>query len=296
VDPAGGFSHDAAPRRLACIDIGSNTTRLLVADRLQRRLSWVHEERAFTRIGAELRRSAELGEAKIDEIVRVVDAQRDTARRLGADPIRVVATAAIRAAGNGRRVCETVAAATGLRVSVLSDQEEARLAFVGAAGTSPEFTAGLLGVVDVGGGSSEVVAGVAPDEIRWWASLPVGSSTLAAADSKPGHRLAEARERLAAELDQLSFPRPGVALAAGGSATSLGRLVGPVLTPDTLRRALDLLTTAPGSEIAARFGIDRQRVALLPGGLVILEAVAERFGVPLHVGRGGIREGVLLEA
>ncbi len=64
-------------------------------------------------------------------------------------------------------------------------------------------------------------------------------------------------------------------MAAGGSATSLGRLVGPVLDATALGRALELLTVAPAAEVAARFGIDPERARLLPAGLLILEAAAD---------------------
>jgi exopolyphosphatase / guanosine-5'-triphosphate,3'-diphosphate pyrophosphatase len=286
--------------RLGCLDIGSNTTRLLVADRDGRHLTWIHQERVFTRIGEELLVGDRLGQGKIEEVVGVVAAQLATARELGAVTVRGVATAAIRNAANGDDLIRAIQAATGVAVEVLSDREEARLAFIGVAGTLEDPPAGSLGVVDVGGGSSELVVGTAPDQVGWWASLAVGSAILSGTGSDPEppspSRLSEARARIAAELGQLRVPRPDVAVAAGGSATSLGRLVGPVLDASSLRRALVLITGAPAAEVGQRFGIDPQRVRLLPAGLLILEAVAGLFGGTLHVGRGGIREGVLLEA
>jgi exopolyphosphatase/guanosine-5'-triphosphate,3'-diphosphate pyrophosphatase len=96
-------------------------------------------------------------------------------------------------------------------------------------------------------------------------------------------------------LGRLDVPRPAAAVAVGGSATSLGRLAGPVLDAAALGRALALLTAERSSENARRFAIDPQRARLLPAGLLILEGVAEAFGA-LRVGQGGIREGVLLEA
>jgi exopolyphosphatase/guanosine-5'-triphosphate,3'-diphosphate pyrophosphatase len=302
-DPAGprlAAPPSEAPARLACIDIGSNTTRLLVADRAGRRLTWVHQERAFTRIGSELGQAGQLGSAKIAEVVAVVRSQLASAHQLGAARVCTVATAAIRTANNRGALTEAIAVATGLQVEILSDEQEARLAFIGVAGTLERPAGGTLGVVDVGGGSSELAVGTAPDQVRWWASLPVGSGNLAGGDdSAPTPSaavLSATRERLVAELARLHIPQPELAVAAGGSATSLGLLVGPVLDPARLRWARDLLARTPVADIARRFAIDPQRVRLLPGGLLILEAVAERFAVPLQVGRGGIREGVLLEA
>src|SRR5207302_5544325 len=142
--------------RLGCIDIGSNTTRLLVADCDGCRLVWIHQERAFTSIGRELQTTGRIGAAKIAEVVLVVADQLATARAQGATVIRAVATAAIRSAENGADLAEAIQAATGQPVEILTAEEEARLAFVGVAGTLDQVPRGELGVVDVGGGSSEL--------------------------------------------------------------------------------------------------------------------------------------------
>jgi exopolyphosphatase/guanosine-5'-triphosphate,3'-diphosphate pyrophosphatase len=285
--------------RLGCIDIGSNTTRLLVADSDGRHLLWVHQERSFTRIGQELFEHGRIGPAKIDEVVGVVRAQLDSARDHGASRVRAVATAAIRSAANGAELTQAIHDVTGLTVEILSGEEEARLAFVGVARTLEEPPSGELGVVDVGGGSSELVVGAAPNRVRWWASVGLGSGALAhgclRSDPPTAVELASARAQIAGVLGRLDVPRPAAAVAVGGSATSLGRLAGPVLDAAALGRALALLTAERSSEIARRFAIDPQRARLLPAGLLILEGVAEAFGA-LRVGQGGIREGVLLEA
>ena len=164
--------------RIGCIDIGSNTTRLLVADCDGRRLNAVHQEKAFTRIGNELLERGALGEGKIAEVVSVVAAQVESARRHGVTEIRAVATDAIRRAGNGADLVAAITAATGLAIDVLSGEEEARLAFVGAAATLEQPVNGELGVVDVGGGSSELVVGRPPSAVGWWASVGLGSAGL----------------------------------------------------------------------------------------------------------------------
>ncbi len=287
--------------RLGCIDIGSNTTRLLVADRDLGRLQWVHQERSFTRLGHELLECGTLRAAKIAEVVGVVLDQHRSAREHGASAVWAVATEAVRSAANGGELCEAIRHATGLTVEVLSAREEARLAFVGVAGTLGQQPEGELGVVDVGGGSSELVVGSTPDRVRWWASLPIGSGGLAhselTADPPDADQLARARSRIAGELERLEeVPTPALAVAVGGSATSLSRLAGGLLDEAALERSLSLLAGQRSIEIALRFAIDPQRARLLPAGLLILEGVARAFGTPLLVGQGGIREGVLLEA
>jgi exopolyphosphatase/guanosine-5'-triphosphate,3'-diphosphate pyrophosphatase len=286
--------------RLGCVDIGSNTTRLLVADSDGERLRWVHQERAFTRLGRELAEHGAIGPAKIAEVVGVVLAQRDTAHRLGTSRLRVVGTEAIRSAANGAELAAAVRDRTGLDIEVLSAREEARLAFVGVATTLGESPARELGVVDVGGGSSELVVGRPPDRVRWWASLPLGSSELTRArlcsDPPTERELSSARAQIAAQLAQVAVPQPHTAAAVGSSAASLSRVAGTMLSAEALARALALIIAARSGEIARRFAIDPERARLLPAGLLILEGVARVFRTPLRIGQGGIREGVLIEA
>jgi exopolyphosphatase / guanosine-5'-triphosphate,3'-diphosphate pyrophosphatase len=286
--------------RGACIDIGSNTTRLLVADRDHTDLREVHQERAFTRISRGVGESGAISEAKISEVAGVVCEQLQRARELGAEHIEAVATAAIRRAANREELVEAVRGSCGLEVRILTDVEEARLAFVGAARTLDAAPDGLLGVADVGGGSSELVVGRPPDVITWCASLAVGSGDLAdeflRSDPPSTDQLDRARASVAHRLDGIEAPPPTSAIAVGGSATSLRRLAGDLLDEATCERALGVLASAPASEVGRRFGLDPERVRLLPAGLLLLRGCGERFGVPLRIGWGGIREGVLLEA
>jgi exopolyphosphatase/guanosine-5'-triphosphate,3'-diphosphate pyrophosphatase len=286
--------------RAACIDIGSNTTRLLVADRLGDRLQEVHQERAFTRIGRGLVAGAAIPGEKIDEVVAVVSAQLLIARDLGAAHVRGVATAAIRWAANGQELVEAIRVATRLEVDILSGEDEARLAFCGAAAMLDQAPSGPLGVLDVGGGSSEMVIGTVPAHVLWWASLQLGSNTLTEShlhsDPPSAAQLAAARREVAAALQSLVPPQPALTVAVGGSATSLARMAGSLLDAQALLRSLRVLASEPSTIVARRSQIDPQRARLLPAGLLILEAMAQRLGTTIVVGRGGIREGVLLEA
>jgi len=84
-------------------------------------------------------------------------------------------------------------------------------------------------------------------------------------------------------------------VAVGGSAASLRRLVGEVLDEESLQRAMRVLSAEPAEDVARRFSLDRERVALMPAGLTVLDAAAHALGRPLQIGRGGLREGILLE-
>jgi len=286
--------------RRACIDIGSNTTRLLVAECDGDTLLELHQEKAFTHIGRGLSPDGTIPPPKIAEVVDVVASQIRTARQLGATDVRGVATAAIRRAANGSALAAAIDGGCGLTIDILSGEEEARLAFVGAAKTLDHAPTGQLGVVDVGGGSSELVVGTVPDKVGWCTSFGVGSGDLAEicllSDPPSSTELSEARARIAKALDGVAVPHPAEAVAVGGSATSLRRLAGPLLDADAFDRTLTLLANERRTDVAERFGLDLDRVRLLPAGLLILEAVSDLFGTSLQIARGGVREGVLLEA
>jgi exopolyphosphatase/guanosine-5'-triphosphate,3'-diphosphate pyrophosphatase len=286
--------------RRACIDIGSNTTRLLVADSHDRGLREVHQERVFTRISRGLLTGGGISEAKLAEVADVVAEQLRVARALGATEVIALATAAIRRAANRDELSGAVRTRCGLEVTVLTEQEEARLAFIGAARAIEGLPDGALGVVDVGGGSSELVVGRAPDRVEWSRSVAVGSGDLADAflhsDPPSASELGHARQHVAQAFTGVEAPATCLAVAVGGSATSLRRLAGELLDGAALSRTLELLGSTPGAEAARRFCLDRERVRLLPGGVLILQAAAERFGCDLKIGHGGLREGALLEA
>jgi exopolyphosphatase/guanosine-5'-triphosphate,3'-diphosphate pyrophosphatase len=287
--------------RCACIDIGSNTTRLLVAESARDgRLREVHAERAFTRLGSLLGPGGAIPPAVVRVGAEVVAEQVATARDQGASSIRVVATAAVRDAANREDFAAAVLDLAGVPVEVLTGEEEARLAFRGATGSLAECPDGLLGVVDVGGRSSELVAGTQADGVVWARSLPVGSGLLADAhlrdDPPTPEQLDAVRAHVAAVLAPLEPPQPVAAYAVGGSATSLRRLLGTVLDADALGRGLLALAALPRVEVARRFALHPERARLLPAAILLLEGATETFGAPLHTCGGGLREGVLLEA
>jgi exopolyphosphatase/guanosine-5'-triphosphate,3'-diphosphate pyrophosphatase len=285
----------------ACIDIGTNTTRLLVAEPAAEGLRPLLAQRVFTRVRRGQGPDGTLAPAKLLELVDVVASQARAARELGAETLVAVATAAIRAAPNHPDLVAAVRRAAGIELSVLSAADEARLAFEGATRTlPPPAPLGTVGVVDLGGGSTEMAVGTLDGGVTWWASIPVGSGTLVDAHLRgdpPGLDELEAlREHAEGAFADVRPPHPELALAVGGSATSLHRLCGAMLDPAALRRVLDLVSGAPCAEIARAHDLDPERVRLLPGALAVLEQAASALGAPLRVARGGLREGIILSA
>jgi exopolyphosphatase / guanosine-5'-triphosphate,3'-diphosphate pyrophosphatase len=282
----------------ACIDIGSNTTRVLVADVEDGGLREVLQRRAFTRLGKGLK-GGEIPREKIDEVARVVAEQRLLIEQLGADAMRVVATAAIRAAANQDEFAAAMRDGGGVDVEILDGKEEARLAFLGATRTLGRSLEGSVGVVDVGGGSTELAIGTVPEGATWSESFRVGSGLLTDAyrrsDPPSVAELHAMREHAQGVFEGLALPAIDAAVAVGGSAASLRRLVGAELGPESLQRAMLVLSSDPADEVARRFSIDRERVILMPAGLSVLDAASHALGRPLQIGRGGLREGILLE-
>lgn len=285
--------------RCACIDIGSNTTRLLVVEDGGPRPRELASERAFTRLGSSRDPCGEIGAQKLAEVVAVVVRQVRLARELGVPEPRIVATSAVREAVNAAALTAAVAAACGLSLEILSGEDEARLAFAGAIGMLAGAPAGRLGVVDVGGGSTELVVGTAVDGVTWSVSLALGSSVVTELDlpSDPPSavELAKLRRKLARAFAAVDAPQPSAAYAIGGSAGSLRRLVGDVLDGETLARGLRPLVSRPAAEVAIALGLHAQRARLLPAALLLLEAASSAMNAPLRLAGGGLREGVVLE-
>jgi exopolyphosphatase/guanosine-5'-triphosphate,3'-diphosphate pyrophosphatase len=286
--------------RCACVDIGTNTTRLLVAERDGDGLRELVAVRRFLSMAPGP--DGAIPDETVQRLAEVVAAHVRLARDHDVSQVRTVATAAIRSAANREALCAAVWRAAGVEVEVLSGEEEAGLAFAGAVATLDEPPPdGLLGVIDVGGGSSELVTGTPRDGVTWWASFPVGSGMLTdrhvRSDPPALDELAAARAEIDAALDGVRPPAPRAVLAVGGSATSLAAAMGGELAPETIARVLSVLIAEPADDAARRLGLPVQRVRLLPAGLLALEAAWLAFDrAPLRVVQGGLREGVVLRA
>jgi exopolyphosphatase/guanosine-5'-triphosphate,3'-diphosphate pyrophosphatase len=286
--------------RFGVIDLGTNTVRLLVAAFEDGRLEQLDNAATMARLGAAIGPDGRIDEEKIAEVADVVGSYVERASLLGAGEVRIIATSAAREAANGDDLVEAVQRAAGLPLSIIDEDEEARLAFFGALASLDEPWEGDVGVVDVGGGSTEIVVGTAADGVAWSRSFRLGSGRLAdrflAHDPPHPLELSRARALIQERLGDLEdMPRPTHALAVAGSATNLRRVVGPLLDGESLDRALRLFAERPSGQIARQFGLMPDRARILPAGALVLEEAMQRLGTPLWVGRGGIRQGALLD-
>ena len=182
------------------IDVGSNTVRLHVAQDGEE----IHREKAMVRLGDAIERTGAIPEGKLVETELLIERFASDARAHGAERLEVLVTSPGRQAANGSRLMARIeAAAGGAPVRLLSAQEEARLAFLGAVSGVRGPSRRLVAVVDVGGGSSQLAVGTRRDGLAWVRSIDIGSMRLSSRlleDDPPGDA-AVARARR--ELDRL---------------------------------------------------------------------------------------------
>jgi exopolyphosphatase/guanosine-5'-triphosphate,3'-diphosphate pyrophosphatase len=285
------------PMHVAVVDVGSNTIRLLVGARDGDRIAEIVRGKRVVGLGADVERSGTISAPKLAETVECVAGFVEDARGAGAELIDVVVASPGRQARNAPQLMHLLSRATEIEARVLSREDEARLAFEGAlAGITPR---GAVAVCDVGGGSAQVAIGTVEHGPAWLRSVDLGSLRLSAriphGDPPDRKELAALRSEARAAVSGLTPPLPGGAVAVGGTARSLRKLVGPSLGAGELDEAFDLLRRTPAAELAGRYDIDLWRARALPAGTAIVAALQSLLGVSLEVRRGGLREGVVLE-
>lgn len=286
--------HKSVP--VGVVDVGSNTVRLLVA----RGEETLDQRRAVVGLGASIEEDGEIPELKLAEAADCVGEFVQIAQREHVDRMEVLVTSPGRQARNGDELLDRLAATAQVPVRLLSAVEEGRLAFVGAISKARGIAKDdVVSVCDVGGGSAQVTVGTILEGVTWTQSIDIGSRRLASrcfTDDPPGRAaVREARAQVERYLEGFTPPPAKVALAVGGSARSLRSLVGSILGPDELEKALALLARTPADEISLTYDLDPGRLSTLAAGAVILAALEERLDMPLRVGRGGLREGAVLE-
>ncbi len=234
----------------------SNSVRLLVAS--VKRSGLVREvdrDRVYLRLGDDAYRLGRIGHGKLDELADVADRFARRARAGRAERIETIVTAPGRQAANAEELVEVLEDATRSRVVALTAEDEGRLAWEGAV-ASLDAPDGTIAVVDLGGGSCEVALGTPPTGPTWVRSRDAGAlrvtRELLPAERPTAGDVARARAALHALLDGVEPSRPELALAVGGTARALAKVVGPRFGP----RKLDALADRIASEGAP--AVDRR--------------------------------------
>jgi exopolyphosphatase/guanosine-5'-triphosphate,3'-diphosphate pyrophosphatase len=300
--------------RIAAIDIGSNSVRQIVADVSQAgTIRVVDEMKAMPRLGDGLESTGALSPLAIDSAVAAVQRMVTLARQLAAARIEIVATSAVRDASNAELFTAQVFAATGHKVRVLSGEEEALLCYRSALAHF-ELGAGRTVVMDIGGGSLELV--LAKDGlIERVASLPFGAVRLTEKFLTPvvrPRRVRALREHVRDGLRK-AVPvkdwRGAQVIGSGGTFTNLAGIVlsrqhvsvrsphGTRVTRAELEHVLEWLQRIESEERQTVPGLNPARADIIVAGLAVAAEVLGRFDPrDLLTSAFGIREGLLLEA
>jgi exopolyphosphatase/guanosine-5'-triphosphate,3'-diphosphate pyrophosphatase len=280
------------------LDIGSNTIRLLVASVERGDVVPLEKGKVRLPLGEEIERYGVVSDVHVARAVKAVGKLCDTARDCRVESLDVFLTAPGRQSRNADELVAALTRAARHPVRVLSTEEEGRLAYGGAVATAAVPLGARIAVCDVGGASTEIAVGSPHAEPGWVESVDLGSvrltARIVAGERITAEELAEARGTAARAFAGVEPPVVDTALAVGGSARAARRLVGATLGEEELAEALRLVVAKSPRAIARRFGVDRARAHILPGGLVLLAEVQRRLAVPLHVCDGGIREGAVL--
>ncbi len=286
--------------RVAVIDVGSNTARLLVATvNVDGSVVPVAEERSYLRLGAEIERTGTLGEEKIAAAADTCCSYARQAAELGAARSTVIVTAPGRQGSSAAVLTAALREATGLPVRVLTAEGEGRLAYDGAVARAPGELPEVVAVVDVGGGSTEIAVGTPLLGAAWIRSADLGSLRLTRArlhdDPPTTAQVTAAADAVADAVAGMLPPTPDVAFAVGGSARALAKIVGHRFDADDLGKAVKILSQRPAARAARSFGVTAERAETLLAGALLFAGAAQVLGTPLELGRGGLREGAALE-
>jgi exopolyphosphatase / guanosine-5'-triphosphate,3'-diphosphate pyrophosphatase len=300
--------------RVAAVDIGTNSTRLLVADVENGRIADVERDTQVTRLGEGVDERRRLLPVPIARVRNVLTDYRRTLELLGAERTLAIATSAIRDAENGEAFLGEVEWSYGFATRLLSGHDEALMMFRGV--TSEQALGEGTMIVDIGGGSTELVAGD-PDGVRWHDSLDVGSVRLTerflGSDPPSQAELddcaAAVRTLLAERVPDEIRNATHTAIGVAGTITSLAglaldleeydreRVHGFELSADALSEQLDRLASVPVEERRQMRPLDPARAPVIVAGAVIAREVLAFLGLDkLRISERDILDGAALAA
>ena len=289
--------------RVAAVDLGTNTTRLLVADVEHGLVEEVVRRETITRMGESVDRRRILLPTSIARVRNVLVDYRQEAERLGAERVLAVGTSAIRDADNGEAFLGEVEWSYGFRTRGLDGGEEAELMLRGVASDRPIGAETLL--VDIGGGSTELVMPDG-DRLAWALSTEAGSVRLTERFLRSDPPDPDELEACAVYVRSL-LPtlRPSTAIGVAGTVTTAATisLGGPTsvhrhrLSAGAVRGALDLVASLPTWERELVPGLAPARAPVIVAGLLVLREILARYGLAeIEVSERDLLDGAALAA
>jgi exopolyphosphatase/guanosine-5'-triphosphate,3'-diphosphate pyrophosphatase len=279
---------------VAVVDVGTNSTRLLVADVAGGRVAEVERHSRVTRLGRGVDLAGQLAAEAIEAVCEAIADYVAIYEEAGAETVKAIATSAVRDASNGDAFIAELRERFAISAQVLDGEEEARLTYLGAASERPPAVPTL--VVDIGGGSTELIVGTG-EEIAFHASLQAGvvrhSERHLGSDPPAPAELealaADARGLIESALDETPKPTATAGIAVAGTPTSLAaielglepydskRVHGHVLSLPTIQRLLSQLSAAPLNKRVEIPGMHPDRAPTIVAGVVILVEVMRAF-------------------
>ncbi len=300
--------------RVGVVDIGSNSTRLLIADVGPCEVLEIERRSTVTRLGRGVDLSGQLAGEAIEAACAAVDGYMALCREAGVESYEAIATSAVRDAANGGAFIAELRERFALSARVLDGEEEARLTYAGATFERPPSDPTV--VIDIGGGSTELVAGTG-QEIAFHASLQVGvvrhTERHIPTDPPTALELEELAADVRSSIHDAIATEPDAHAAAGiavaGTPTSLAAIelglapYDPVrvhrhrLSLPTIQRLLCQLASAPLAERAEIPGLHPDRAPTIVAGAVILVETMRAFGLDrVTVSERDILHGTALSA
>ena len=298
--------------RVGVVDLGTNSTRLLVADVDDGQVREVDRQLTITRLGEGVDERRRLLPVAVARVRNALAEYRRAADASGAERTLVIATSAIRDAENGEAFLGEIEWSYGFTTRLLTGGEEAELTFHGATAGRAVVPGTLL--VDVGGGSTELVVG-GPEGIEFAASLDIGCVRLTERflrGAPPGAQAVRACRRFVRETLAERIPeplRPCAALGVAGTVTTLAtvdlrlaaedpeRVHGHGIAATWVEETLDRLAAMTADDIRAVRGIHPDRAPVILAGVVVVAEVLDRFGIAeLEVSERDVMHGAALLA
>ncbi|MGI5247005.1 Ppx/GppA phosphatase family protein [Dactylosporangium sp. CA-139066] len=299
--------------RLGVLDVGSNTVHLLVVDAHHGAHPWpAHSQKAELRLAERIGKDGDLSKVGADSLIAAVAQARDAAAKLETDDLLAFATSAVRDAKNSARVLKRVREETGVDLQVLSGEAEAIMTFL-AVRRWFGWSSGRLLVMDIGGGSLELAAGI-DEEPDVAMSVPLGAgrltrerlvgdpATAASIDALTEYAEAEVA-RTALRLMAAGWDRPvatsktfrTLARLAGAAPSGAGPRASRRLTRTGLHQVLSFIRRIPSTGLAEIDGVSPGRARQILAGAVVAEVTMRTLGIDeVEICPWALREGVIL--
>lgn len=279
--------------------MGSNTIHLLVGEVDGGAVLPVTGEKFSARLGAGVEKTGRIAEERLPLAADAIALFARISALNGVSEPVILATSAVRDADNGLELSERVRELTDLKMRLISGEEEAALGFRGAVSAVGTSWEGPVLVVDLGGGSAQLIVGEASSGPLMQVSLPLGSNrtTERFVDNDPAKKkeLRALDEHVKEMVPGWSLSQRVSVVAVGGSARAILKITRDTLTVERMRKLALEISEIPSAVLAREHGLAPERAQVMPAAITTLAAILEHFDRDrLTVARGGLREGTLL--